>query len=70
MNSIDNDARKEASRLVTLVMGCRVPAMGTKPSQGVGRYLARELAKKIVEEKNYPEEHKKKILSYLSLKQW
>ena len=70
MISIDHEAKNEAARLMKLVMDCRQPAMGNKPSQGVGRYLARDIAKKIVEEKNYPEDFKQKILQQLSLKQW
>lgn len=70
MISIDNEPKQEAARLMKLVMDCRQPAMGNKPSQGVGRYLAREIAKKIVEEKNYPPDYKQKVIQQLSLKQW
>ena len=68
--SIDKEAKQEAERLVMMVMNCRIPSQGSKPPQGVGRYLAREIAKKIVEEKNYEQRFKEKVITYLSLKQW
>lgn len=70
MNSIDREAKSEAERLVSMVMSCRIPEKGNKPPQGIGRYLAREVAKKIVEEKTYPDGFKEKVVIYLSLKQW
>lgn len=51
MNSIDSEEKKEAARLVMAAMKLKAPEKGNKPSLGIGRYLAREVAKLIVDEK-------------------
>jgi hypothetical protein len=65
MISINHDAKAEADRLVNLVLSCKIAESGNKPPQGVGRRLAKVIARKILEEKEYPQELKQLIFTYL-----
>lgn len=65
MISINLDAKQEAERLVSLVLSCKIAESGNKPPQGVGRRLAKVIAKKILDEKDYPKDYKEKIITYL-----
>jgi hypothetical protein len=65
MISINHDAKTEADRLVNLVLSCKIAESGNKPPQGVGRRLAKVIARKILDEKEYPEDYKQKIFTYL-----
>lgn len=68
---MDEQYKTEAARLVTMFMSIKNSASTTGKQMGIGRFLARECAKRVCDERMHENPDKwTKVKQYLSIKQW